>query len=123
MHTEQDNVFVRSHSPKKKSRDLVHLKIGNKSVRRTNYVIFLGILADEHLSWKYNTSELLKKLSRTAGLFFKLRHYIPVSTLAYFYHSIFSSFLNYGIVVWGLTVDSYLTYNQLLSQYSTSDLL
>ena len=52
--------------------------------------------------------ELFKKLSRAIGLFFKLRHWITLSTLIFLYNSIFLSFLNYGIIVWGLTFDTYL---------------
>ena len=63
---------------------------------------------DEHLSWKFHTTELCKKLSRTAGIFFKVRHYVPLSTLISLFNSLFLSFLNYGISAWGLTYDSYL---------------
>ena len=45
-------------SPRKKPPDLIDLEIGNKSIRRSNYVKFLGIVVDEHLSWKYRISEL-----------------------------------------------------------------
>ena len=48
-------------------------------------------------------NELYKKLSRTTGIFFKIRHYIPNETLICLYNSLFSSFLSYGIIVWGLT--------------------
>ena len=34
---------------------------------------------------------------------------IPLSTLICLYNSLFSSFLNYGITVWGFTYDTYLT--------------
>ncbi len=100
--------FVIFHSPRKKLPALVDLKLGKHNITRKKYVKFLGVLVDEHLSWKYHISELRKKLSRTTGLFFKLRHYIPLSTLLCLYNSLFSSFLNYGIIVWGLTVDTYL---------------
>ena len=70
----------------------------------------LGLdLVDEHLSWKYHTCEFRKKLSRTIGLFFKLRHWISLPTLICLYNSLFSSFLNYVIIVWGLSFDTYLT--------------
>ena len=77
---------------------------------------FLGVLVDEHLSWKYHICELRKKLSRTTGLFFKLRHWLPLATLICLYNSLFSSFLNYGIIVWGLTFESYLTPLYLLQK-------
>ena len=63
---------------------------------------------DEHLSWKHHTAELCKKLSRTSGIFFKVRHYCPLPMLICLYNSLFSSFLNYGIAAWGLTFESYL---------------
>ena len=101
--------FVLFHAPKKKLPDLIPLKFGKKNIKRTKYVKFLGVLVDEHLSWRYHTCELRKKLSRTIGLFFKLRHWNPLPTLVCLYNSPFSSFLNYGIIVWGLTFDTYLT--------------
>ena len=100
--------FVLFHSPKKQLPDFVNLKIGKRGIQRTNCVKFLGVLVDEHLTWKQHISQLCKKLSRTSGIFFKVRHYIPLHTLICLYNSLFSSFLNYGITVWGLTYDSYL---------------
>ena len=97
------------YSLRTKSPDLISIRVGNKPIRKSNYVKVLHIVIDEPLSWKYHTSEHHKTLSRTAGIFFKVRQYISQSILVSFYHSIFFSFLNYGIVVWGgLTIDSYL---------------
>ena len=101
--------YVLFHSPKKKPTDLIPLKFGKKDITRAKHVKFLGVLVDEHLSWKYHICELRKKLSRTTGLFFKLRHWLPIATLICLYNSLFSSFLNYGIIVWGLTFENYLT--------------
>ena len=84
--------FVLIHSPRKKSPDLINIRVGN--IRRTNYVKFLGFLIDEHLSWKCHTSELHKKLSKTAGHFYMLRYYIPQLTVVSLYHSVFSFFLS-----------------------------
>ena len=100
--------FVLFHSPRKKLPNLMNLKFGKSSIKKTKYVKFLGVLVDEHLSWKYHINELYKKLSRTTGIFFKIRHYIPIETLICLYNSLFSSFLSYGIIVWGLTYTSYL---------------
>ena len=101
--------FVLFHSSRKKATDLIPLKLGKENIKRAKYVKFLGILVDEHLPWKYHICELRKKLSRTTGLFFKLRHWIPLATLICLYNSLFSSFLNYGIIVWGLESENYLT--------------
>ena len=100
--------FVLFHSPQKKLSGSFKLKIGNQEIERSKYVKFLGRLMDEHLSWKYHITELCKKLSRTCSIFFKLRHFCPLQTLISLYNSLFSSFLLYGLIVWGLTFVSYL---------------
>ena len=101
--------FVLFHSPRKKLPDTVILKFGKKKIQMTKYVKFLGVLLDEHLTWKYHINELSKKLSKSCGIFYKIRHYVPLSTLICLYNSLFSSFLNYGITSWGLTYQSYLS--------------
>ena len=103
--------FVLFHSPRKPLPDLINLKFGKKGIKRVKYVKFLGVLVDEHLSWNYHINELCKKLPRTTGTFYQIRHYVPLQTLICLYDSLFSSFLNYGIIVCGLTYDFYL--NQL----------
>ena len=65
---------------------------------------YLGILLFENLSWKYHLSELTKKSARTCGMFFKIRHFLPV-VLMCLCNSLFASFLQYGIVVWGFAYD------------------
>ena len=100
--------FVFLHSPQKQLSGNIKLRIGKQEIQRTKYVKFLGILMDEHLSWKYHTVELCKKLSRASSIFFKVCHYCPLPTLISLHKSLFSSFLNYGITVWGLTFEAYL---------------
>ena len=75
---------------------------------KAKHVNFLGLLLDENLSWKHHLSELSKKLARTCGIFFKVRHLLPTNVLVSLYYSLFASFLQYGIVVWGHTYDTYI---------------
>ena len=97
--------FIIFKSPQHSSLETVNSKIGNQPVKQSRYVKFLGVLFDENLSWKYHISELSKKLARTCGMFFKIRHFLPVDVMICLYNSLFSSFLQYGIAVWGLTYD------------------
>ena len=100
--------IVLFHSPQKKLSGNFKLKIGNQETQRNKYAKVLGVLMDEHLSWKYHTLGLYKKLSRTSSIFFTLRHYCPLQTLTSLYNSLFSSFFLYGLIAWGLTFVSYL---------------
>ena len=100
--------FIIFKSPQHSSSDIINIKIGNLPVKKTCYVKFLGVLLDDNLSWKYHLTELSKKLARTCGLFFKVRHFLPVDVLICLYNSLFSPFMQYGILVWGLTYESYI---------------
>ena len=83
------------------------IRIGKKCIKRVKFVKFLGLLLDEHLSWKYHLSELSKKLARTCGMFFKIRNLLPLDVLVCLYNALFLSFLQYGLIVWGQTYASY----------------
>ena len=102
------NNFVIFKSPQHSCPVTVSIKIGNLPIRKTCYVKFLGVLLDENLSWKYHLTELSKKLARTCGIFFKVRHFLPINILICLYNSLFSPFLQYGILVWGLTYETYI---------------
>ena len=90
--------FVLFHSPSKKLPDLINITLGKKNISTCKYVKFLGIMLDEHLTWKYHITELYKKLTRIFGIFFKIRHYIPLQPLVSLYNSLFSSFLAMAIL-------------------------
>ena len=84
------------------------IKIGKKHIKRVKFVKFLGLLLDEHLSWKYHLSELSKKLARTCGMFFKIRNLLPLDVLFCLYNALFLPFLQYGLIFWGQTYASYI---------------
>ena len=96
------------HSAGKEICDNITVKIGKKKIHRENHVRFLGVLLESTLSWKTNITELSKKLSRTVGLFYRIRHYAPQDTLILLYHGLFASLLSYGISVWGSNYPSFI---------------
>ena len=100
--------FIIFKSPQHPSLQSVNIKFGKLPINQTCYVKFLGVLLDENLSWKYHLTELSKKLARTCGMFFKIRHFLPIHVLVCLYNSLFSPFLQYGILVWGLTYETYI---------------
>ena len=74
-----------------------------KKIRWKISVKFLGVLLDSNLRWKSHITELSKKLSRTIGIFCKMRHFVPLEILKALHFSLFYSFVSYGIAVWALT--------------------
>ena len=65
------------HSKVRKIDEFIRIEIGSKTIKCENYVKYLGILVDSALTWKPQITQLSKKkLSRSAGIFFKIRHYV-----------------------------------------------
>ena len=42
-------------------------------------------------------------------MFFKVRYFLPIDILVCLYNSLFSPFLQYGILVWGLTYETHIS--------------
>ena len=72
--------FVIFHSPRTKLPEPNVIRFCRERIQREKYVKFL----DENLCWKYHIYELSKKLSRTIGIFYKIRHFVPYEVLNYF---------------------------------------
>ena len=107
LNTDKTN-FVPFHSPQKKVAEKIIIKFMKRKIQRKISVKFLGVLLDSNLRWKSHITELSKKLSRTIGIFCKIRHFAPLEILKALHFSLFYSFVSYGIAVWALTHKSLL---------------
>ena len=78
------------------------------ALERKEFVRYLGIIIDNHLSWKHHIDHVAIKISHTIGLISKVRHFVPKTTLLNIYHSLVTPYLTYGLLVWGQASNSYL---------------
>ena len=62
--------FMLFHSPNKKI-DITSIEINCTEVDCVDSFNFLGILLDQHLNWKSQTSKIANKISRTIGVLTK----------------------------------------------------
>ena len=84
-------------------------------LERKDYVKYLGVLIDSNLIWKYHISHVASKISKSVGIIYKLRHFVPFSTLLNIYNSLISPYLTYGLVAWGQAAKSHI--EKLLQWY------
>ena len=84
--------FVLFHSAVKRFKNQLFQSSDARNHHPANHVKFLGVLLDETLSWKFHLIELSRKLSRDAGIFYKLSHFVPKEMLKTVYYSLFLSF-------------------------------
>ena len=77
------------------------LKIQNQNLERVKEYKYLGVIFDEKLNWKVHISHLTNRLSKGAGIFYKLRKIVNKNTLFQVYYALVHSHLIYGILPWG----------------------
>lgn len=73
---------------------------------------FLGVLVDQHLSWKSHVSYAAKKISKTIGIMSKSRFYLSRKSLLSLYYTLVYPYLNYCNIIWSSNYPSNL--NKLL---------
>ena len=88
-------------SKRKKSTDIVKIKLSGKKIYLTAIVKYLGVKIDQCLTWQHHINDLFVKLNRTNALLFKIRKFVDDKILRSTYFAIFESNLNYCSFVWG----------------------
>ena len=86
-----------------KRRKIEHTKssMNNRTIDIVSQFSFLGVILDEHLSWKEHVNMVTNKLSQISGVINRLKYVFPKQILKNLYKSLFTPHLNYGSLVWG----------------------
>ena len=77
------------------------IKIDGKRLIPSEYIKYLGVIIDQHLTWGNHIDNIAGRLSRSVGMLSKIRHYVNESTLRMIYFGIFSSIMTYSVQIWG----------------------
>ena len=80
-----------------------NLQIGNKNIERVSSIKFLGVMLDEHLSWKDHIKIVENKLAKNIGLLHRVNQHLNESSLKTVYFSYIHSYLNYANIAWAST--------------------
>ena len=102
--------------PRQKCLNLTNfsLKIKNNLIERKSSIKFLGVIIDEHLSWKEHISTVAAKISKSIGIVSKSRFYISNKSLFMLYYALVYPYLYYGNIIWVLLRRRVLHYSSLL---------
>ena len=82
------------------SADLPPICIGRSAIERSASLKFLGVMIDEHLTFKNHVQYISKKISRSVGILNKLKFYLPIEPLKSIYSAFVLPYLNYAIEIW-----------------------
>ena len=69
--------FIIFHPFNKPSKQNVTIKINKKALNEKECIKYLGVIIDSSLSWKHHILSLTKKISRSIGIMYKLRPFLP----------------------------------------------
>ena len=64
------------------------ITLDNIAVQQVEVTKFLGVLLDQHLSWKYHINHVAKKVSKTIGIISKARFFLSSKSLLSLYHTL-----------------------------------
>ena len=92
--------FIIFKSNKKRLKRQLHLQLSGNELKRVEESKFLGVVIDQHLTWKKHIEYVTKKIVRTSGLLCRIRFYINQSLLKMLYNSLIYPYLHYGNIVW-----------------------
>ena len=80
----------------------INVKYGKRTLARKTSARFLGVLMDEKITWREHIATLSLKMSRNAGILYKMKGILPQKVMKTLYHSFIQSHLNYCSIIWGL---------------------
>ena len=86
----------------------ITLVLDGQTLNPTTSARYLGIIIDDHLSFKSHINHLENKISRSVGVIAKLSYYLPHNTLITLYYTLIQSHLLYALPVWASTYKTYL---------------
>ena len=75
--------------------------IDGHTLKRVNYVNFLGVYLDEKLKWQIHIMETSKKLSRNIGIIIKVKDSFSTDILQLLYYALVYPHLIYCLTLWG----------------------
>ena len=92
--------FIIFKSHKKLLRRDLRLTLNGTVLQRVEDSKFLGIVIDQHLTWKNHIDYITKRILRIRGLLCRIRFYVNQTHLKMLYNSLIYPYLHYGNIVW-----------------------
>ena len=82
--------------------------LNNFQLEVVNEFRFLGIVLDPKLKFNKHIGYISKKISKSIGIFYKVRYLVPENLMLTLYYSLVYPYLLYSISIWGGTYPSHL---------------
>ena len=84
------------------------ISLDNRILPFSNVHKFLGVIIDKNLRFDEHIRAVCKKISKSIGIMYKLKNYMPQHLLISIYYSLIYPYLTYGNLIWGGTYPTHL---------------
>ena len=71
------------------------IELGEAEIKRVDKSNALGVIIDEHLTWKNRVDSIKKKVSKGIAMLHRMKEYVSISTLIKVYNAIILSHFDY----------------------------
>ena len=85
-----------------------HIKLNDECIDFVNHARFLGVFIDNRINFRYHINYVANKLSKHAGILYRIRNDLTMSARLTYYNSFVLPYLNFNIIHWGNTNDIHL---------------
>lgn len=100
----------------------IQINYNNKIIDKVDSIKYLGVIIDSRLSFKKHIESTKIKLSRIAGIFWRISKYISFQTKRMLFFAFFSSVLEYGLEFYGVACSSTMKQIQLVQNRAIKNL-
>jgi hypothetical protein len=80
---------------------VINLKINDIPIERVASTKFLGVIIDQHFSWRSHIQETCIKVGRMIAVISRFKNFFPKNILKMMYSAFVMPYLQYGILAWG----------------------
>ena len=81
--------------------DEKELALSGNIIQKTNSIKFLGVTIDDRLSFNEYVRDLVKRISMSTGLLYRVSTLVPLKVKLHAYYALIYSRISYAITVWG----------------------
>ena len=81
----------------------MQISVNEQRIEQVKEMVFLGVVLDEHLTWKLHISQVACKISKSIGVINRARFFLLKPCLKTLYYCLVYPYLHYCIIVWGST--------------------
>ena len=83
----------------------LNLTMEGDQIEQVNEFKYLGVIIDQHLTWKGHIDMISSKISQTIGYIYRIKKFLPNSSLILLYNSLILSNFDYCCTIWGTSAE------------------